>query len=94
MKQDDLFSEKLARLVGQKDERSQIAVTNLPHSVAFESNHVFAVLIFMSRLKSIDFYQNKLKFKLYLQKNTIFSIAAGEVFKPTMAYGGALTSPN
>ena len=44
-----------------------------------ESNHVFALLIFMppefflkSDFKSINFYQNKAKIKLFLQKKIIF----------------------
>ena len=31
-------------------------------------NHVFALLIFMPRFKGINFYQNKHKFTLFLQK--------------------------
>ena len=46
---------------------------------ALESNHVFAQLIFMPPefslkpdFKSINFYQNKAKIKLFLQKNNFF----------------------
>ena len=46
-----------------------------------ESNHVFAQLISrppefsqMPRLKSTNFYQNKPKIKLFLQKNKIFRV--------------------
>ena len=46
-----------------------------------ESNHVFALLIsmppefsVMPRLKSINFYQNKPKIKLFLQKNKLFRV--------------------
>ena len=39
---------------------------------ASKSNHVFALLISMPCLESINFYQNKLKIKLFLQNNANF----------------------
>ena len=47
-----------------------------------ESSHVFALLISMPCFVSINFYQNKLKIKLFLQNNTNFSSAGGSAPKP------------
>ena len=50
-------------------------------SCAPETNHVFALLISMQQefslmrgFKSFNFYQNKLKIKLFFQKNKIFRV--------------------
>ena len=60
-----------------------------------ESNHVFALLIFMPPyfslmpdFESINFYQNKAKIKLLLQKKKFFLIARGSAPKPPMVSGG------
>ena len=52
-------------------------------------NHVFVQLIFMPpefslmpRLKSINFYQNKPKIKLFLQKNKKFQVTSIRAPKP------------
>ena len=59
------------------------------------SNHVFALLIFMPPefslkpdFKSINFYQNKAKIKLFLQKKKIFLSAGGSAPRPPMVSGG------
>ena len=49
---------------------------------ASESNHVFALLVSMSCFESINFYQNKLKIKLFLQNNINFLIAGGSTPRP------------
>ena len=46
-----------------------------------ESNHVFALLISMPCVESINFYQNKLKIKLFLQNNTNLLSAGGSAPK-------------
>ena len=65
-----------------------------------ESNHAFALLIFippqfslMLRLKSIIFYQNKPKIKLAFQKHKIFRVLGGFASRPPMASGGAPRPP-
>ena len=64
-----------------------------------DSSLVFALLIStpteffqMPRLKSIHFYQNKPRIKLFLQNKINFFEFRG--LRPTMASGGALTPPN
>ena len=47
-----------------------------------ESNHVLALPISMPCFKSINFYQNKLKIKLFLQNNTNFFSSGGLCPKP------------
>ena len=69
-----------------------------------ESNHVFALLISlppefspMPRFKSINFYQNKSKIKLYLQKNKIFRVLGAppsDCQRPPADEGGAARIPN
>ena len=49
---------------------------------ASESNHVFALLISVLCFKSINFYQNKLKIKLFLQNNLNFLSAGGSALRP------------
>ena len=49
---------------------------------ATESSYVFAPLISMPSFESIDFYQNKLKIKLFLQNNTNFLSAEGSGARP------------
>ena len=48
----------------------------------YESNHVLALLIFIPCFESINFYQNKLKIKLFLQNNTNFLSSGGYAPKP------------
>ena len=47
------------------------------------------MLISRPRLECINFYQNKPKIKLILQKNTNFSSSGGGVLRPLMASDGA-----
>ena len=49
---------------------------------ASESSHVFALLISMPCFESINFHQNKLKIKLFLQTNTNFLSAEGSAPRP------------
>ena len=54
---------------------------------ASESNHVFALLISIRCFERINFYQNKLKIKLFLQKNFL---SAGANF---LSAGGSAPRP-
>ena len=61
------------------DPRNSPPPPNADFWPALESNHVFVQLIFMPPgfslkpdFKSINFYQNKAKIKLFLQKNIFF----------------------
>ena len=62
-----------------KKQQQNFRALGAPHGYAPESNHVFPQLIFMPpefypmpHFKSINFYQNKPKNQLFLQKNEIF----------------------
>ena len=59
-----------------------------------ESNHVFAMLIFMPPefslkpdFKSVKFYQNKARIKLFFAKKINFFSAGGSASKPPMVSG-------
>ena len=51
---------------------------------------MFALLIFMPRFKSINFYQNKPKITLFLPKNLKFSSAGGYAADPRTCGGWGL----
>ena len=53
---------------------------------------MFALLIFMPRFKSIIFYQNSPKIKLFMQKNAKFSSVEGSAPRPPASGGWGLSS--
>ena len=77
-------------LAGNKA-RTEVFVSHHPHTVTRLCNpfdHVFAVLIFMPRFKSINLYQTRPKIKLLLQNNGKNLCADGFASRPPIASGG------
>ena len=66
------------QLVNKRTEILPLATSHIAHLC----NYVFALLISMPHFKSINFYQNRLKIKLFLKKNTKFSIAGVSTPRP------------
>ena len=56
----------------------QLAIFHITISRLYNQfNHVFALLISMPHFKSINFYQNRPKIRIFLRKSTKFSSAGG-----------------
>ena len=64
-----------------------LATSHIAH-LCNQLNDVFALLISMPRVETINFYQNKPKFKLFLQKKLHNFLALGVLLPNPSATGG------